>query len=356
MAGGGGTDVATGSIFTRTAAPSRVGTRGSEWCVFFSVIAFGKSSGRAEIFIHAATPLGTQHDAPDNMSTGVVALGVASPLPRARLVPRRTACRHLRGRSRPIKTRASGDADGKTSSTSPASNKLLSALCPLLKLFSGGDAGAPRNRVVEVATSGLASISRMPHGVTVQPECVVRKTQPTKPIVLYEFEACPFCRRVRETATQLDLQLLVKPCPKDALTHRDEAMNNGNTKGTFPYLVDENTGTAMGESEDIARYLWATYGEQTEFPEAVVSSTLFTGWMPTLLRAGRGMTRYASADTNNAKNNSEKNNQPNITLYNYEGNQFARLVRYVLRVFQIPPTLFYLSAGDCLSIHRPTRD
>jgi glutaredoxin len=192
----------------------------------------------------------------------------------------------------------------------------------------------------------------MPHGVTVQPECVVRKTQPTKPIVLYEFEACPFCRRVRETATQLDLQLVVKPCPKDALTHRDEAMNNGNTKGTFPFLVDENTGTAMGESEDIARYLWATYGEQTEFPEAVVSSTLFTGWMPTLLRAGRGMTRYASADTNNAKNNSEKNNQPNITLYNYEGNQFARLVRYVLRVSQIPPTLFYLSAGDCLSMHR----
>ncbi len=40
--------------------------------------------------------------------------------------------------------------------------------------------------------------------------------------------------------------------------------------------------------------------------------------MPTLLRAGRGMVRYAAA--------SQPPSQP-LRLYNYENNQFSRLVR-----------------------------
>ena len=35
-----------------------------------------------------------------------------------------------------------------------------------------------------------------------------------KPIVIYEFEACPFCRRVRELVTHLDLEV-----PKSTAPH-----------------------------------------------------------------------------------------------------------------------------------------
>ena len=223
---------------------------------------------------------------------------------------------------------------------------MLSALCPLLKVFSGGDAAAPRNRFLEVATSGLASISRLPFGVTVQPECAARPAErsPAKPIIVYEFEACPFCRRVRETATQLDLALVVKPCPKDAATHRDEAFALGNTSRTFPFLVDENTGVVMNESEDICRYLWREYGEESAFPEAIVTTTTITGWMPTLLRAGRGMTRYANADVNAATRT--KVTQPKVTLYNYEGNQFARLAREALCELEVPYVLANAGKGS----------
>ena len=223
---------------------------------------------------------------------------------------------------------------------------VLSALCPLLKVFSGGDAAAPRNRFLEVATSGLASVSRLPFGVTVQPECAARPAErsPAKPIIVYEFEACPFCRRVRETATQLDLALVVKPCPKDAATHRDEAFALGNTSRTFPFLVDENTGVVMNESEDICRYLWREYGEESAFPEAIVTTTMITGWMPTLLRAGRGMTRYANADVNAATRT--KVTQPKVTLYNYEGNQFARLAREALCELEVPYVLANAGKGS----------
>jgi anaphase-promoting complex subunit 7 len=219
-------------------------------------------------------------------------------------------------------------------------------LCPLLKVFSGGDAAAPRNRFLEVATSGLASVSRLPFGVTVQPECAARPAErsPAKPIIVYEFEACPFCRRVRETATQLDLALVVKPCPKDAATHRDEAFALGNTSRTFPFLVDENTGVVMNESEDICRYLWREYGEESAFPEAIVTTTMITGWMPTLLRAGRGMTRYANADVNAATRT--KVTQPKVTLYNYEGNQFARLAREALCELEVPYVLANAGKGS----------
>ena len=285
--------------------------------------------------------------------TTAVALGVTPALPRARPAPRRASRARGPARSRAIVPRAGADDD--IAKPSSASNSVLSALCPLLKVFSGGDAAAPRNRFLEVATSGFASISRLPFGVTVQPECAARPAErsPKKPIVLYEFEACPFCRRVRETATQLDLELVVKPCPKEASTHRDEAFRLGNAKNTFPFLLDENTNTAMSESEDICKYLWREYGEGTAFPEAIVTSTMVTGWMPTLLRAGRGMTRYANAkkgvssdDDDDAKKNDASGGRPKVTLYNYEGNQFARLVREALCELEVPYVLANAGKGS----------
>ena len=278
--------------------------------------------------------------------TTAVALGVNPACPRTHLAPRRALAR---ARTREVardRPRAGADDDGAKPASATGPNSVLSALCPLLKVFSGGDAAAPRNRFLEVATSGLASVSRLPFGVTVQPECAARPAErsPAKPIIVYEFEACPFCRRVRETATQLDLALVVKPCPKDAATHRDEAFALGNTSRTFPFLVDENTGVVMNESEDICRYLWREYGEESAFPEAIVTTTMITGWMPTLLRAGRGMTRYANADVNAATRT--KVTQPKVTLYNYEGNQFARLAREALCELEVPYVLANAGKGS----------
>ncbi|MDX1817587.1 MAG: glutathione S-transferase N-terminal domain-containing protein, partial [Marinobacter sp.] len=39
--------------------------------------------------------------------------------------------------------------------------------------------------------------------------------QPEKPIILYDMEACPYCRRVREVLTALHLDVEIRPCPKD---------------------------------------------------------------------------------------------------------------------------------------------
>ena len=43
--------------------------------------------------------------------------------------------------------------------------------------------------------------------------CLVVKNvpQPEKPIVLYDMEGCPYCRRVREALTALNLDVEIRP-------------------------------------------------------------------------------------------------------------------------------------------------
>lgn len=65
--------------------------------------------------------------------------------------------------------------------------------------------------------------------------------QPEKALKLYEFEGSPFCRRVREVMTLLNLDYEVYPCPKGGTKYRKQVKELGG-KMRFPFLVDENTG------------------------------------------------------------------------------------------------------------------
>ena len=66
---------------------------------------------------------------------------------------------------------------------------------------------------LDTLTSGLASITRLPYGTDVAAAIRNGGVAPIEPtLVLYEFEACPFCRRVREMITYLDLSVTIKPC------------------------------------------------------------------------------------------------------------------------------------------------
>lgn len=82
--------------------------------------------------------------------------------------------------------------------------------------------------------------------------------RPVKPPVIYEYEASPFCRKVREACCLLDLTVEYRPCP-GARQGWSDAMAK-TTKGirTVPYMVDDKV--SMFESDDIIKYLFNTYG------------------------------------------------------------------------------------------------
>ncbi|XP_031259817.1 glutathione S-transferase-like protein tpcF isoform X2 [Pistacia vera] len=208
-------------------------------------------------------------------------------------------------------------------------------------LFQGGDPSRERNYTLEAATSSLSTLARLPWGSRSLSKGShseeIDNLNPPLHLQLYEFEACPFCRRVREALTELDLAVEVYPCPKGSVRHREMVKKSGG-KELFPFLFDPNTGISMYESGDIVNYLFQQYGKGRSPSVGLLESTLITGWMPTLLRAGRGMTLWekARADPPPKK----------LELFSYENNPYARLVREALCELELPYILQNIGEGS----------
>ncbi|KAF4390322.1 hypothetical protein G4B88_024328 [Cannabis sativa] len=222
------------------------------------------------------------------------------------------------------------------------STSLLSFLCPLLKFFSGGDPSGERNDTLEVLTSSLSSLARFPWGSKSLSDSLgtTNTVDPPMRLQLFEFEACPFCRRVREAITELDLSVEVYPCPKGSLRHREMVRRFGG-KEQFPFLIDPNTDITMYESGDIVKYLFEQYGQGRKPSAGLLESTLVTGWVPTLLRAGRGMTLWEKARLDPPPKMLE--------LFSYENNQYARIVREALCELEVPYILQNVGEGSSRS-------
>lgn len=149
--------------------------------------------------------------------------------------------------------------------------------------------------------------------------------RPEKPIEIYEFESCPFCRKVREIVAVLDLDVLYYPCPRNGLNFRPKAGQMGG-KQQFPYMVDPNTGVAMYESDDIIKYLVNTYGDgQIPLMLSLGLLTTLTEGFAMIGRFGRGQS-YTPA----------KLPPKPLVFWAYEGSPFCKVVREVLVELELP--------------------
>jgi glutathione S-transferase len=175
--------------------------------------------------------------------------------------------------------------------------------------------------LVNDVSSFAATIVRLGRGVS--PTITAdRRPDPKHLLELYDFEGCPYCRKVREVLCELDLDYLVHPVAQGS-PRRPELKQLGG-KVQVPYLIDPNTHTRLYESDDIIDYLNERYGRGRR-----------AGWslpIPSLLddidsaaasavRLGRG-TRCRAATKRTAF-------KP-LTLYNMEGSPYCRKVRETL--------------------------
>jgi glutathione S-transferase len=187
------------------------------------------------------------------------------------------------------------------------------------------------HRNLDVTTSFLASAARLGSGMKVG----ALGPRPELPLELYEFEACPFCRKVREALSILDLDAHIRPCPKNGPRFRPHVVERGG-KAQFPYLVDPNTGKEMYESDDILRYLFERYGDGG-VPLALAAGpfTLASAAAAGFLRPGFGA-RYRPARVPE---------QP-LELYSFEASPFCRIVREVLCSLELPYLLHNVAKGS----------
>jgi glutathione S-transferase len=176
-------------------------------------------------------------------------------------------------------------------------------------------------RLLDVTTATAASAARPNFGNV----HYARAKVPERPLEIYEFEVCPYCRIAREAMSALSLDPIVYPCPKGGALFRERVKREGG-RYQFPYLVDPNTGASMYESADIVEYLFREYGDgrppwflkQRAF--AVSTSMLASAFRPT-----RG--RHAV-----------RSRQPEklLELYSYEGSPFCRIAREALCELELP--------------------
>ena len=176
------------------------------------------------------------------------------------------------------------------------------------------------SNTLDVLGSALTSTLRFWRGTNARGSA----TQPAKHLQLYEFEACPFCRLVREALTELDLDALIYPTPHGGKRFRPKVAEMGG-KQQFPFLVDPNSGESMYESADIIDYLYRRYGGRAAPMRLLrsidVSSSVLAG-VPRF-RAG-------------AQARSSKAPKRPLELFSFESSPYSRRVRELLCELELP--------------------
>ena len=160
-------------------------------------------------------------------------------------------------------------------------------------------------------------------------------SRPAAALELYEFESCPFCRKVREALSILDLDVLVKPCPKGGTRFRPELVQRGG-KAQFPFLIDPNTRRELYESDEIVTYLFAEYGDgSVPLSLRLGPLTDLSSMAASLTRPGFGA-RYVPA------------RQPKkpLELWSFEASPFCRIVRERLCALELPYVLHNVAKGS----------
>jgi len=217
--------------------------------------------------------------------------------------------------------------------------------------------GGVRN-LIDLATSSLATLARGPPGGFVSGYSVELSSEeqarsrlvkeyseslpsirPKKPLELYEFEACPFCRKVREALSMLDIDTIVYPCPSEGDRYRPKVMEMGG-KTQFPYLMDPNTSYQSYESDAIIQYLFQTYGD------GIVPLELSLGPVTTLtcgavsaLRPGKGRKARSVGPAP----------EQVLELWGYESAPPVRLVRETLCELELPYKSITVARGSIKS-------
>jgi glutathione S-transferase len=173
---------------------------------------------------------------------------------------------------------------------------------------------------INLATSMITTIARTGAGIssksaTIKPDILLK---------LFDIEACPYCRLVREALTELDLDAEIYPCPKQGERYRIDVLEKGG-KTQFPFLIDANTGVQMYESLSIIKYLFETYGQRPlplkwQFGQVQQIGSM----LASAARPGLGMTKRLSRAPKQL-----------LELYSFESSPYARLVRECLCELEI---------------------
>ena len=180
-------------------------------------------------------------------------------------------------------------------------------------------------RTLAVSSSLLASQLRGWRGTT---SFRPAKRQPEKLLELYDIEASPYCRLVREALTELDLDAMIYPCPARGTRFRPKVKELGG-KHQHPFLVDPNTGDKLYESADIIDYLRRTYDGRVRVQKGLRRRLAVGTSLAASAVRSNGRVRGLHARASRAP-------EKPLELFSFESSPYSRLVREYLCELEIP--------------------
>ncbi|MCC6374724.1 MAG: glutathione S-transferase N-terminal domain-containing protein, partial [Moraxellaceae bacterium] len=156
--------------------------------------------------------------------------------------------------------------------------------------------------------------------------------QPPQMLILFDNENNPECRLVREALTELNLDVLIYPCPQGADRFAAQLQQYGGSNSSVPFLVDPNSHVKLEGAEAINAYLFQQY-KQAPIPKHLDANkvNLFTSRLASIARL-RGAIRVKA---------SREPQQP-LMLYSFESSPYSRPVRERLCELQLPYHLINL--------------
>lgn len=170
--------------------------------------------------------------------------------------------------------------------------------------------------------------------------------KPAQPLILYEYDGSPFCKRVRETINLLDLTVEYRPCPGARQSAFSQELLQRTGKQTVLYLIDPNTGVEMFESDDQIKYLLDTYGPEKElydmkalWPITFKGFSIYTSTIAAILRDMPGSRRQANARSDNEK-------MLPLELWGYEASPFVKPVREKMVSLALPHIMVSCARGS----------
>ena len=145
--------------------------------------------------------------------------------------------------------------------------------------------------------------------------------RPALPLKLWDFERCPFSRRVREALSTLDLDAEVRPCPRGGTRFRPEVAGGG-----VPRLEDPNLGAMLIGSAEICHHLYVRYGTgNAPWLMNLPPMRLSTGIAIRVLTGGKG-----------AQARPSKAPEKPLELWSFEASPYCRVVRATLCELELP--------------------
>ncbi|MGM0557053.1 MAG: glutathione S-transferase N-terminal domain-containing protein [Myxococcota bacterium] len=149
---------------------------------------------------------------------------------------------------------------------------------------------------------------------------------PDELLELYEFEGCPYCRLVREVLCEVQMDVIIYPCPSGGTRFRPKARELAGGNTTFPFLVDPNRDVALPESRDIVEYVYEHYTDVD--PTRPGTLSVIRASLASMARMGQG-TRARPSRLPDAT----------LELWSFEGSPFSRIVRETLCELELPYVL-----------------